>query len=366
MSEESSDRANVTRRQVLRMAGAAAATALLAAPIARRARAAPARSLKVSTYGGNFERMFAEHVYPAFMRASGIAVQSIEQPAGAQFLLQLVAANKAGKPPMDVGCIENVDVLRGRALNLWRPFQISRIPNLSRLLPQVASVPGGGLDNVAAMSTYMTLVVNPDEIHPLPDSWSALWGKHVNAWGIEPGSTSPIFEIAANLYFGGNDILLSKPGIDQVIGKIAELKPNVKLWWQDEGTMQTALVNDEVIGGLYFHDAAQTMIRSGTSVRSIFPKEGAVEATIYWCQPSASSKIEEAQEFINFCSTPEAQQLIARFVGAAPVIDRRQTNLTDKEFSTVSGTNRPIHTAYEARYKFTNYMEQQFTKMLAS
>jgi putative spermidine/putrescine transport system substrate-binding protein len=233
-------------------------------------------------------------------------------------------------------------------------------------LPQIASKPGGGLDNVAAMSWYMTLVVNPAEIHPLPDSWTALWGKHANAWGIEPGSQSPILEIAANVYFGGNDILLSKPGIDQIIAKIAELKPNVKVWWEDEGTMQTALVNDEVLGGMYFNDTAQSMIKSGTPVCSIFPKEGAVQSTNYWCQPTASSKIDEAHEFINFCCSPEAQQLIARFVGSAPVIDRLQTNLTDQEFAVVSSTNRPIRAATEARYRFTDYIEQQFTKMLTS
>jgi putative spermidine/putrescine transport system substrate-binding protein len=344
----------LTRRHLLRSAGATAAAALLPA-LKAPVRAANTRSLKVSTFGGYFERMFVEHVYPAFTKASGIAVQSIEQPEGAQFLLQLAAANKAGKPPMDVGCIFDVDVLRGRALNLWRSFDASRIPNVSHLLPQLATLAGAGLDNVAAMSWFMTLVVNPDEIKPLPDSWTVLWGKHTNAWGIEPGSASVIFEIAANLYFGGNEILMSKPGID-----------NVKLWWQDEGTMQTALINDEIVGGIYFNDTAQTMIKSGTTVRSIFPKEGAVQATNYWCQPSASTRIEEAQEYINFCSTPEAQQLIARFVGSAPVMDRHQTNLTEQEFLTIASNARPIYAATEARFRFTDYMEQQFTKMLTS
>ena len=73
-----------TRRQWLRAAGATSVAALLPAVPARRAWGAPARSLKVSTFGGYFERMFAEHVYPAFTRATGIAVQSIEQPSGAQ------------------------------------------------------------------------------------------------------------------------------------------------------------------------------------------------------------------------------------------------------------------------------------------
>jgi len=86
----------LTRRQLLSAAGAAAASSLLPAVSTRVPRAASARSLKVSTFGGYFERMFAEHVYPAFTKASGIAVQSLEQPEGAQFLLQLAAANKAG------------------------------------------------------------------------------------------------------------------------------------------------------------------------------------------------------------------------------------------------------------------------------
>ncbi len=76
-----------------------------------------------------------------------------------------------------------------------------------------------------------------------------MWDKHPNAWGIRSGSDSAILEIAAKTYFGGTDLLMSKEGIDKVIGKIAELKANTKLWWQDEGTMQTALINDEVAGG---------------------------------------------------------------------------------------------------------------------
>src|SRR5580704_4674694 len=162
----------LTRRQLLSAAGAAAASSLLPAVSTRVPRAASTRSLKVSTFGGYFERMFAERVYPAFTKATGIAVQSIEQPSGAQFLLQLAAANQAGKPPMDVGCIIEVDVLRGRALKLWRALDGSKMPNLSRLLPNLAPDANAPLDAVAAMSWFMTLVVNPDEIKPLPTSWT--------------------------------------------------------------------------------------------------------------------------------------------------------------------------------------------------
>jgi putative spermidine/putrescine transport system substrate-binding protein len=353
---------DLTRRAFLTGA-AGAALATLQAPYVI---AAGPRSLRVSTFGGYFERMFAQHIYPAFTQATGITVQSIEQSEGAQFLFQLAAANKAGKPPMDVCCSAAIDVLRGRAQSLWRHLDPARIARATRLQPRFVGNTPAGIDSIGAMSWYMTMVVNPAELQSLPDSWSVLWGKHPDTWGVMTGSQSPIFEIAAKLYFGGNEVLTHKEGIDAVIRKIAELKGNVKLWWQDEGTMQTALQNEEVAGGTYMHDTAMIMARNGTPVRSIFPKEGAVEATNFWCQPSASTKGAEAEEFIDFCSGPEAQELIARYVGSAPVLERAQLRLTEREFATVSSPIAAIPAATDARFKLEDYMEQQFTRMVTT
>ncbi len=364
MTETASTGAKPSRRAVLRGAGGALAAAALPMPFIRPARAA-ARSIRISTFGGYFERMFAQHVYPAFTKATGIEVQSIEQPEGAQFLFQLAAANKAGSPPMDICCQGAIDVLRGRAQGIWHGLDKAAIPNFSQLMAKFQE-PQPAFDSVAAMSWYMTFVINPEELKPAPDSWTALWDKHPNAWGIMNGSVSQIFELTAATYFGGIDVLLTEPGIDKVIAKIAELKGNVKLWWQDEGTMQTALVNDEVLGGIYMHDTAMTMVKSGTPVQSIFPKEGAVESTNFWCQLAASPKVAEVQEFLNFSCTPEAQQLIARFVGSAPVIDRAKLNLTDQEFAAVSSNIPSIPAATQARYLHLDYMERQFTKMVTA
>lgn len=352
----------LTRRQVLRRAAALALTGLQAPYVVT----AGERRLRVSTFGGYFERMFAEHIYPAFTKATGITVQSIEQSEGAQFLFQLAAANKAGRPPMDVCCSAAIDVLRGRAQSLWRHLEPARITQATRLQARFVGNTAAGIDSIGAMSWYMTMVVNPSELRPLPDSWGVLWEKHPDTWGVMTGSQSPIFEIAAKLFFGGNDTLTRKEGIDAVVRKIAELKGNVKLWWQDEGTMQTALTNEEVAGGTYMHDTAMIMARNGTPVRSIFPKEGAVESTNFWCQPSASTRGAEAEEFINFCSTPEAQEMIARHVGSAPVLERARLRLTDQELAAVSPAMASIPAATEARFRLEDYMEQQFTRMVTS
>ena len=354
--------AGLTRRQAI---GAAGAAALLALPAIHRARAAD-RSLKVSSYGGFFEQSLSQHVYPAFEKGSGIKVDSMPQAEGTQFLIQLAQANKSGAAPMDLCLCGEEDVLRGRAQSVWRPHETAKIPNIAKVSAGYIGEGPQGVDGIGAMAWYMTLVANPDELKPLPDSWTAFWDSKAKNWGVNGGGASAMFEITAACYFGGIGVLDTKEGIDKVLAKIAEIKPRVKLWWDDEGTMQTAFQNDEVVGGTYYHDVAGTMAKSGTPIRSIFPKEGALQGYSSWCQPTSSKKTAEAQEFINFFCTPEAQQLVARFVGSAPVLPHKDLDLTEEEFSAVSSDSTPIRFNAPARVRFTDYMEAQFTKMVTA
>ncbi len=351
----------ISRRGLMAGAGAAA----LAMPAIRPSWAAD-RSLTVSTYGGFFEDTFRQHIHPEFTKATGIAVVSQPQPEGTQFLIQLAQANKGGTAPMDLCMCGEEDILRGRAQSLWRTYDTKKIPNLGNLIAPVVFAGPAGTDAIGALAWYMTLVVNPDEVKPLPTSWTELWRSGKPTWGLQGGGQSSLFEIAATLYFGGLGVLDTREGIDKVGAKLGELKGQTKTWWTDEGTMQTALQNDEVKGGTYYHDVAGTMAKAGTKVVSVFPKEGAITGTGAWCQPTASSKVDEALEYINFTCTPQAQQLVARFVGSAPVIPRAKMDLTDAEFAAVSNEGTPIRIAAAARVKNSDYFEQVFTRMVTA
>jgi putative spermidine/putrescine transport system substrate-binding protein len=357
--------ATETRRRVLQGVGGVVAATVLQTPFIRRAEAGP--TLKIATYGGNFENSFIKYVYPEFTKATGITVESVSEPGTAQFLMQIAEANRAGVAPIDLVTASQADVLRGSASKLWRTFDSTRIPNATKLASRYVHTGANGIDAVGAMAWYTTLIINPDSVKPAPTSWKVLWDpKYPNDWGLASGGGSAIFEITAATWFGGNQILETEDGIMKVIGKIAELKPNVKLWWDSEGTMQTAYENDEVIGGMYFHDVAGVMAKSGTPVVSIFPQEGGVIDFGSWCQPSASTKTAEADQFVNFMCTPAAQALMSRHVGSAPLIDVKSTDLTPAEFAAVSSETPPITMAVEATVKHIDFMEAQFTKMLTS
>jgi putative spermidine/putrescine transport system substrate-binding protein len=336
----------------------------IAMPFVRSASAAT-RSLKVATYGGYFENNFVSNLYPEFEKATGIKVESISEPGGTGIFIQIVEATKSGIAPMDLCTAAQEDVVHGADLKIWRSFDPGRIPNLHFLDKRFVHDGPSGVDGVGAMAWYQTLIVNPKTVQPLPTSWKALWDpSRRDAWGLASGGQSTLFEIAAATWFGGNAILETEDGILKVLAKIAELKPNVKLWWESEGTMQTAYENDEIIGGMYFNDVAHTMARNGTPVTSIFPEEGAVIDFGSWCQPVASTKVDEAHEFINFMCTPAAQAMMTRKVGTAPLVDRKLTDLTDAEFSAASSDRPPIAIAVASRARLIDFMNAQFTKML--
>ena len=119
----------VSRRTVLG-AGLAGAS-MLAMPSILRAQD---KSLKVGVYGGYFKDSFDKNIFPEFTKATGIAVESVAEPTGEAWLVQLEQAAKAGQAPADVSMMSQVAVLKGQATELWAPLDLAKIPSSSALI----------------------------------------------------------------------------------------------------------------------------------------------------------------------------------------------------------------------------------------
>src|SRR6056297_315229 len=117
------------RREFLSTASAAG-LGTLAAPTLLRAQGAP---LKVGTYGGYFEESFKEHVFPDFTAATGIEVESIPEPTGEAWLVQLQQAARAGQAPADVSMMAQVARIRGQSAGLWAELDPEAVPNRANL-----------------------------------------------------------------------------------------------------------------------------------------------------------------------------------------------------------------------------------------
>lgn len=353
----------VSRRSVL--AAGLAGAGVLAMPAILRAQD---RSVKVGVYGGYFKDSFDKHIFPGFTEATGIAVESVAEPTGEAWLVQLEQAARAGQAPADLSMMSQVAMLKGQATELWTPIDTDRLENVDNLLEQfINSYPDGRVAGIGAVAWYITLATNTDVYPEAPDSWAALWDEsnrdRIGLLALV--SNSFLLEVTAKTFFGGTNALDSEEGQLAAFEKLAEVRPNVRLWYRDEAQFEQALKSGEIPMGQYYHDVTGLAAADGYPVRSTFPQEGGILDSGSWALSRASEKVEEAHIFIDYMSQPEIQSLMSRRVGTAPTVRRELLDLTDEEFDAVSSEIDPIIPRYDLYTSKADWLNQKWTEMIA-
>ena len=351
--------AGMTRRGLLKAgAGIAAASALGAPALAQ------SRSIKIGSYGGYFEDSFKAHVYPAFTAATGIEVESITQPNSTDWLVTMQNAAASGTVPADLSLYSRDTIVRASRIgDILKPLGDV---NADALDDDFKFTDGTGLVGVGAMSWFSSLVVNPNVVEA-PTSRADFWNgeTYEGSLGLSKNYNSYFLDITAVTFFGGTDVLSTREGIEAVVAKVAELRPNVALWWSAESQMEQAMKNEDVIAGMYYHDVAGIMAADGFPIQSVFPKEGNTQDYGSWCLATLSETDAEAAEFLTISSMPEKQALMSRMIGTAPLMTQEAAGLSDDEFAAVSGT--PAFTPnFEAYLDEAEFIKETWDKMLAS
>lgn len=353
---------SVSRRGVL--AGSAAVAGALAMPSILRAQD---KSIKIGVYGGYFKDSFDKNIFPEFTKATGIAVESIAEPTGEAWLVQLEQAAKAGQAPADLSMMSQVAMLKGQATELWAPIDMAKIKNASGLIDRfVNKYPDGRVAGVGAVAWYITLVTNTDVYKEAPTSWQALWDPaNADKLGLLAlVSNSFLLEVTAKTYMGGTNALDTEEGILKALEKLAEVKPNVRLWYRDEAQFEQSLKSGEIPMGQYYHDVTGLAAADGQPVRSTFPKEGGIQDSGCWALSRASTKTEEAHVFIDYMCQPSIQATLSRKVGTAPTVKRELLDLTAEEFASVSSDIEPITPRYDLYQTKSDWLNQKWTELI--
>jgi putative spermidine/putrescine transport system substrate-binding protein len=258
-------------------------------------------------------------------------------------------------------------MLKGQATNLWTPIDMTKLKNASGLIDRfVNKYPDGRVAGVGAVAWYITLVTNTDVFKEAPTSWNALWDPaNADKLGLLAlVSNSFLLEVTAKTHFGGTNALDTEDGILKAFDKLAEVKPNVRLWYRDEAQFEQALKSGEIPMGQYYHDVTGLAAADGFPVRSTFPKEGGIQDSGCWALSRASKKLEEAHIFIDYMCQPSIQALMSRKVGTAPTIKRELLDLTDKEFAAVSSDIEPITPRYDLYQSKSDWLNQKWTELI--
>lgn len=357
---------SVTRRRVLGTVGAVGAASVVGFPAVVTGQG---RTLKVGAYGGYFKDSFDQHIFPVFTEATGIAVESVAEPTGEAWLTQLNAAAQAGQAPADVSMIAQVSMLKGQKSNLWAPLDEGALGSLGNVTSNfVHRYPDGRLDGVGAVAWYITLVSNTEVFPGAPRSWAEMWDsdKRERLGLLALVTNSFLLEVTAKTFFGGTEALDDEAGQIRALEKLAELKPNVALWYRDEAQFEQALKSGEIPMGQYYHDVATLAAADGFPVRSTFPKEGGISDSGLWAVTRASEKLEEAHVFIDFMCRPDIQALMSRKVGTAPTVRRDLLDLGADEFAAVSSDIDPIIPRYDLYETKDEWLGQKWSEMIAS
>ena len=210
-------------------------------------------------------------------------------------------------------------------------------------------------------------MTNTDAYPEAPESWAALWDPaNADKLGLLAlVSNSFLLEVTAKTHMGGTNALDTEEGQIAAFEKLAEVKPNVRLWYRDEAQFEQALKSGEIPMGQYYHDVTGLAAADGHPVRSTFPKEGGILDSGCWALSRASQKGEEAHIFIDYMSQPEIQALMSRNVGTAPTVARDLLDLSDEEFAAVSSDIDPIIPRYDLYTSKADWLNQKWTEMIA-
>ena len=327
--------------------------------------------IKVSTYGGFFEENFATF-YPAFTKETGVEVESISEPTSEVWVVQLQQATDAGAPPpADVSMLSGVGIQRAINGEILATYDQAAIPQAANLAEGYVRVdPAGMVAGVGGVSWYITLVSNTERVAESPDTWTAFWDPQ---WQnelalLKNAANSYLIEICAVCYFGGYDILETQDGVTQVLTKLQEVKPNVKLWFRDEAQAQQAFNTGEVSLGQFYHDITTYAASQGEPLRSVFPTEGAILDSGFWAISKTTENVTACQAFIDYMCRPEIQAELARTLGTTPTAKRELMDLNDEEYEAVGGPGPEValRPKYEMYDEWEDWIDQQWTEMILS
>jgi putative spermidine/putrescine transport system substrate-binding protein len=327
--------------------------------------------IKASTYGGFFEENYRK-MYPAFTEETGVEVESVSEPTSEVWVTQLQQSVQAGTaPPSDVSMLSGVGIQRAIKGEIFAPVDLSAVPNSKHLAEGFVRESEGGLvAGIGAVSWFITIVSNTERVKESPDTWTAFWDSE---WRNElallrNAGNSFLIEITAASYFGGYDVLQTQEGVEEVLAKLQEVKPNVKLWYRDEANAQNAFNTGEVSLGQFYHDITTFAASQGEALRSVFPTEGAILDSGFWHISRNSENVPACHAFIDYFCRPEIQAELARTLGTSPVAKKEEMDLTEEEYETVSGPGpeAALRPKYEIYDQWEDWIDQKWSEMVIS
>ena len=319
----------LSRRDLMRTAGGAAAVTLAMPYIARRAYAAD--SITVADPGGPYSIAYAEAFYRPFEKETGITVANVSRDT--EPVAQFRAMVEAKSYIWDVCTLAGPAYVALRAQDLLHDMGL-KAEDYPDFMDGAIVNDWMAIDVYSTVAAYRTDTYGDNAPERLEDFWDV--EKFPGRRGMYQ---SPVWTLEQALMADGVAPQDLYPlDLERAFRKLDEIKPHITAWWTAGAQSAQLLQSAEVEFSQIFNGRAQALIDENQPVKILWDK--GIYGMEGWSIPKDSAKADISIEFIKFCADPARQAIMTNGLAYGP------TNL--KAYDQISEDRASVLPTYAA------------------
>ena len=297
----------VMSRRGLIKAGASTALLGIAPAIITREAQAQEKVVYINTWGGPFTEAEENAFYKPFTAATGIQVKPVTPVAFAKLKAQV----QTGNYEWDVTTLGDIEYEQAKVENLWEPVDFS-VVDKTKIAPSAIDSHGIGSQGISTV-----LVYRKDKFpNGGPQSWADFWD--VKKF---PGNRSLINQAYTNVNYalladGVPKDKLYPLDLDRAYKKLNEIKPHIKVWWEQGAQSQSLIKDGEVDMMCMWNARAQDLIDQGQPLQIVWNE--AQFQNVFWEVPRGTPRAKLAWQFIAFSAQGKNQAEFAKRMPYGP------------------------------------------------
>lgn len=323
----------LSRREFLKgMTGATLILSSLPVSVFNASKVYAQRPLKVGAYGGIFQEMFQKFIVDPFKEETGIDAELIPISNVADLLKMKQIVDQGQAPPVDVTIYSTQDLPKVVEFGIYEAFDPAEIPLGENLFPELKTVVDGKAVGHGIAAWYQGIDVLTSVLeerpfsYPTPSYAEIYWNPRFKNSIMISGDVrdSYLFWITAETFFGGQEVLGTEEGIQEVFQKLKEVAPQIKAVWINEVEGQRAIQQQEIKVLQMWNDVSIVMLKRGVPIQRVWPKEGWALDHGEWVVIKGTPKREEAAQFINYSLRADVQTSLSENLFTIPTVKNHQ------------------------------------------
>ena len=300
----------ISRREIIKGAGAATATVLATPYFFVKAHAASdPKHMRMYNFDGNLGDFYTKHWYGPFMEKFDVKMDFIRLKGSRAPLEKVQAQINAGQPETDVLPLHPDQVIFAKRNDLMRTVTRSEIPESKNFYDQFFTEYGPNL----VLWCY-GLAYNTEKVKPAPTSWKILWDKqYAGKVALNEGLKDQTLQMV-NLAFKGSPY----PVDAETFKHLSDIRPGLVSLWGSGADAEQLFRNDEIVMTPFWNGRVTKLKKEGLPLEFATPDEGFFVRSSVYGVPKNARNPEMALEWLNWVMGKGPQKKMVEFGYGTP------------------------------------------------